>query len=175
MRSPTRLALFLAAAALAGCRAKAPDDPLAETVKAEVDKMMTATADGRYEVVIDMTHPKALEEMGGREKALEVIGVAMDQLKGKGVRFKVTEVGKPTVVKGDGGHYAVAPYTMEVTAPGKKATSRTAVVGVSVDGGKTWKFVNTDTKGEAEIRKILPDLPRDLKIPKQEVTTEDVR
>ena len=169
-----RILLLSTASTLFGCGSSVQDDKIAETVNVEVKKMIEATFEGNYEVVIEMTHPKLFEKLGGKEKAGEMIKTTMEMIKGKGLTFKVVEIGKPTVVKGDKDFFAVAPYTGEITGQGKKITMKTAVVGVSTDAGKTWKFINVDENGENGIRPILPDLPRELKIPRQTITREDL-
>ena len=59
-----------------------------------------------------------------------------------------------------------------MNAAGKKITLSSAVVGISSDEGKSWKFVNLDDKGEKGVREMLPNLPADMKIPKQEQKVE---
>jgi hypothetical protein len=152
---------------------RAQDEKMTAVVKAQVKKMMDATVAGKYDIVLDMTHPKALEDLGGREKALEVVKAAMDAIKAKGFTFRITELGQPKVVKSKGDYFTVAPLTMVIMGMGKKVVAKTAVVGVSRDDGKTWKFVNVDPEGETKVRRFIPDLPRDLKVPKQEQKIED--
>ncbi len=170
--SPLARLLLVATVVLAGCSSSAQDNLMNEAVNAEVKKMVQATIDGKYEVVLSMTHPNALEEVGDKDKFAGQLKAVMEAIKEKGLIFTVTEIGKPTVTKGDKDYFAVAPYTLEVTGLGKKITCKTAAIGVSADTGKTWKFINIDAKGENEIRRLLPDLPRDLKVPKQESKTE---
>jgi hypothetical protein len=163
--------LFLLA--LVALPLKAQDDKMAAGVKAQIKKMLDATVAGKYDAVLEMTHPKVLEEVGGKEKALEAIKEAMDAAKAKGFTFKVPEIGQPTVAKSKGDYFTVAPYTLVVSGMGKKVVMKTAVIGVSKDDGKTWKFVNLDAEGEAKVRRFLPDLPRELKVPKHEQKIED--
>ena len=119
-----------------------------------------------------MTHPKVLESMGGKDAALKQIETAMNAIKGQGIAFKVNEVSAPTVMKGGKDHYSVTPYSLLMTIPGKKITITSAVVGVSSDEGKSWKFLNLDDKGEKGLREMLPQLPAEMKIPKQEQKVE---
>ncbi len=150
----------------------AQDDTMVATVKGIVQKMMDATCAGDYRTVLDMTHPKVLESMGGKDAALKQIETAMNAIKGQGIAFKVIEVSTPTVMKGGKDHYSVTPYSLLMTMPGKKITIASAVVGVSSDEGKSWKFLNLDEKGEKGVREMLPQLPAEMKIPKQEQKVE---
>ena len=150
----------------------AQDDRMSEVVKNEVKKMADASASGNYEVVVALTHPKLIEKLGGEEKAGMVIQEAMEAIKAQGFTFEVQQIDKPSVVRGKESYFSVTSYTLVVTGSGKKVTLKTALVGVSEDKGKTWKFV--DTGSDNDIEQILPDLPRELKIPKQKQTIEDV-
>jgi hypothetical protein len=138
---------------------KAQDEKMTAVVKAQVKKMLDATTAGKYETVMDMTYPKVPEESGGKEKALEAIKEAMDSLKAKGFTFKVTEVGEPTVVKSKGEYFTPVPDNLVVSGMGKKVVMKTAGIGVSKDGGKTWKFLAIEAVGEAKVRRFVPDLP----------------
>jgi hypothetical protein len=94
----------------------------------------------------------------------------------RGGSFRVIQVGEPVLAKGTDAHYAVVPYTMALSAPGKKGTSRTSVVGISSDGGRTWTFAQVSKKdGEGWIRRMFPDFPRDLRIPETEWAVEGAK
>jgi hypothetical protein len=148
-------------------------DPTADTVKALVRKMVNATAEGDYKTVIEMTHPKLVEMMGGKEKALSEVGKAMEMIKNAGMVFTVKEIDTPTLAKKKNELYSVTTYGMQIRGRGKKITLKSAIVGVSSDGGKAWKFINLDKEGEQGVRDMMPDLPKELKIPKQEQKVED--
>ena len=150
----------------------AQDTTMVVTVKGNVQKMMDATCTGDYRTVLDMTYPKVLEMMGGKEAALKQIETAMNAIKGQGITFKVKEVNTPTVMKSGKEFYRVTPYALLMTVPGKKITLSSAVVGVSSDEGKSWKYINLNEKGEKGIREMLPQLPAEMKIPKQEQKVE---
>jgi len=150
----------------------AQDGSMVAFVKGNVQKMMDATCAADFRTVLDMTYPKVLEPMGGKEAALKQIEAAMNSIKGQGITFKVKEVGTPTVMKGGKDYYCVAPYSLLMTIPEKKITMTSAVVGISSDEGKTWKYINLDEKGEKGVRGMLPQLPAEMKIPKQEQKVE---
>jgi hypothetical protein len=151
--------------ALVASTGSAQDDKITATVSVQVKKMIDATVEGKYETVIDLTHAKVVDEMGGRALAIEKTRSALEAIKSKGYTFKIGEVAKPNVLKAGKDYYAVASYSLVLTGKGKKLTSNTSVVGVSTDNGETWKFVNVTAKGEAGVRRILPELPGELKVP----------
>ena len=168
-----RNSITLLALALLAFPATAQDANMTETVKGLVKKVMNATVEGNYRLVLDMTHPKVLEMMGGKEKAIQEVEKSMKMIKEQGFTFKLQEIGEPAIVKGDKDHFSATSFTLIMTGRGKKITAKSAIIGVSSDAGKSWKFINLDGKGEAGARTIIPDLPNTLVIPKQEQKVED--
>src|SRR5262249_35465480 len=145
---------------------QAQQEAMAEAVKGQMKKLLNATTEGDADTIVAMTHPKALEKLGGAEKAAQFIKKMLAVVKARGHTFQVTEMSQPKVVKSKDEYYSVAPYTLVVNGVGKRVVQKTAVIGVSVDNGKSWKFVNLDAEGEAKVRQMMPDLPRELAIPK---------
>jgi hypothetical protein len=147
-------------------------DANTDTVRKLVQKMMQATVDGDYNTVLDMTHPKVLNMMGGKEAALKTVNEQLKKLKESGLQFEMKEVGTPTFAKADQEIYSATSIGMVMKGLGKKVTVSSAIVGISEDRGKTWKFINMDATGEAGVRKFLPNLPKDFKLPKHEQKVE---
>jgi hypothetical protein len=146
-------------------KADAQEKEIAKTVLAQLKKLNDASLEGKYDIVVELTHPKVVKSLGGKEKAKRSMKGVMDKLKEMGLTIQATEVGKPTVMKGEKDYFAVVPCTMVITGEGVKVTSTAAVVGVSTDGGKAWVFVNVTSSGEKGVRETVPDLPPDLKVP----------
>jgi hypothetical protein len=152
--------------------ARAQDEKLAGVVKAQIKTMLDAVTAGDAKTVISMTHPKVVERLGGSEKATAKTKAMMDDVKAKGNDFRMTELRQPAIAKNKGDYYAVAAYTLVINGGTKRVIQKTAAIGISSDEGKTWKFINLDSEGEAKIRRVLPDLPRELAIPKHTMTVE---
>jgi hypothetical protein len=169
MRKVVMLGLVLAGAAGGpAVAAQASDAKLRQLVKSRVEAMNTALIRGEYAKLADLTHPKAVEENGGREKMIAAVKDAMQALKAKGIVIRGAKVDLPTGFASAGGEmFTVVPFSLEVTAPGQKITQRTFVIGVSGDGGKTWTFINGDL-GVAKVKQLLPNLPKGLKLPENQ-------
>ena len=168
----TRLGCFVLVCLLAAS-AHAQGEKVAPGLQADVKKMLAATIGGDYETLVTMTHPKAIEAMGGIDKAKQVLKLTLDSLKASGFTTTLEEVGTPALANSTTTSYAVIPYTVVLEGAGKKITAKTAVVGISDNGGKSWKFLNINEQGEEGMRKLVPDLPRELKFPKQEQKVEE--
>ncbi len=170
MRKIMMLGLLLAGAA-GGCLATAVesgDAKLQQLVKSKVEAMNTALLRGDYAKFADLTHPKLVEQSGGREKMIATMKDTMEGLKSRGIVFRGAKVDPPMeFASADGEMFTVVPFSLEITVPGQKITQRTFVVGVSGDRGQTWTFINGDV-GEAQVKLLLPNLPKELKLPKHQ-------
>jgi len=141
-----------------------PDAKVRERVKRLVEEMMQALVRGDYARVADLTLAKVVEESGGRDKIIAEMKAAMQGAKEKGLAFKVEGVEPPTDFARAGDKlFAVVPSKLEVTGLGVKLSQPGFVVGVSGDQGKTWTFIDgADLEG---LRRFLPDLPKQLRLP----------
>jgi hypothetical protein len=165
MTAFVRLGAVLGAVALSAA-AGADDKDLKKAVKGLVEKMQAATLKDDFETVIDMTHPKAVEQLGGREKALATTKTVMKQLKDGGLAIKALSAGEPgEPARGEKELYVVVPTKIEMTAAKGKVNGTGFILGVSADDGKTWKFVD-GAPGPDTVRKMFPGIPKALELPK---------
>jgi len=170
MRKIVMLGLVLAGAAGGLAAAAQPGDAkLQELVKSKVEAMNTALLRGDYAKLADLTYAKVVEESGGREKLIATMKDTMEGLKSRGIVFRGAKIDPPTeFASADGEMFTVVPWTLEITAPGQKITQRTFAIGISSDRGQTWTFINGDV-GEAQVKSLLPNLPKELKLPKYQL------
>jgi hypothetical protein len=128
----TRFALI--AAALIGAAtgpARADDDAIKKDVKKLVEKMRNATLKDDYETVIDLTHPKVVKEMGGRDKAIDAAKQIMKELQAKGFKVASFEAGEPgDPVRGGKEIYVLVPTAMEMTTPKGKLKGTGFLLGI---------------------------------------------
>src|SRR5262245_45962480 len=79
-----------------GCSKVSPEDAeLQKSAKAEADKIQTALVKGDYDTVANLTHPKLIEMMGGREKMLDLTAKGLGALKAQGIEIKSVKVLDP--------------------------------------------------------------------------------
>lgn len=149
------------------CFAMAADDELKAKVKKDITTLSEATVKGDATVVADLTHPGIHDLIGGRDKLIEVTKNVLKQLDAVGLKMDSYKVGDPSdIVKTDKEMYVVVPFSIVMKGAPGTITAEGYCVGVSGDAGKTWKYVNGgDRNGEKLIQQILPNLPKDLKLP----------
>jgi hypothetical protein len=147
------------------------DEPAAaEIVKKRAQELGNATIRGDYAKVIDDTFDGVVRELGGRDKAIQVIANGMSKLKAKGITFKKYSVGKPGDFHREGDNtFVVVPTVLEMSLPGNRLIAKSYLLGISGDNGKSWKFVDGAGMDKKEIReKVLPKLPAKLQLPAKE-------
>jgi hypothetical protein len=149
-----------------GCSRVSPEDAaIQKAAKAKAELVQSALVKGDLETVADYTHPKIIEQLGGREQMIAVAKQGLDAIKAKGIDLtgvKILDPSRPVKV---GNHiYIYVPMEMEMKGPGQRLLQRGGVVGFSSDGGKTWVFVDI-APGRTALKKLIPDIPDALDIP----------
>jgi hypothetical protein len=161
---------FGAVIAVAACAwpARADAAEIKKAVEALAEKVGTATLKEDCDALADLTHPKVMEPLGGREKFVAAAKELMKKIKDAGVTITSFKIGEPAdPVRGDKEVFVVVGTTIEINTPKGKATGTSCLLGVSADGGKTWRFVD-GAPGSAKTRKMFPDLPKSVALPKIE-------
>lgn len=133
--------------------------------QAEAVKKAVLAAD--YAKVADLTHPKVVEALGGRDKMIEQTKTIMKQIKDMGIEITSYTVDKPGAPVVDGkSAYVILPSKLTMKAPTGKIMSESYLLGMTTDGGKTWTFADGSGLAGGPVRDaILPTLPKDLKLP----------
>jgi hypothetical protein len=156
--------------AIIGCTSAqaGQDAPVTQILKKKVEEINNALVKEEFGKVADLTHPKVVELMGGRDKMVAAMASGIKQMKSSGHTFAGVKVEAPSEPVSAGSDlFAVVPFLMEIKIPGGKLTQRSFVIGVSGDAGKSWTFVNGDIDAKT-IRRVLPNLPEKLKLPEKQ-------
>jgi hypothetical protein len=151
------------------CTAQAADNaPLKKVVKGKVEEINNALIKWDFAKVADLTHPRAVKLIGGREKMISVMESGTKDMKSKGFAIRSVKVGDPSdpVVAGTD-LFVVVPILLEIKAPGGRLLQKSFVIGVSGDQGKSWAFVNGDLEVK-QVKQVLPNLPGQLKLPEKQ-------
>ena len=145
-------------------------EPSKATVRKLAQEVGDATVKQDYAKVIDLTYDAAVKQLGGREKAIQFTQKSMALATTMGIVLKDFKVGEPGQFYFEGGNtFVVVPTTSELASGSNIIHQQSYLLGISPDGGKTWKFVGGTGLAKKEQReKILPKLPANLKLPEQE-------
>jgi hypothetical protein len=151
--------------------ARAEDIDVKKVAKAKAEEVQTALVKGEFEKLVDLTHPKAVELLGGKEKMVAKMTKEIKEMETKGFGFKSVKISDPSDPVQMGKQlYLLVPFSLELKAPNARIITKSSLVGVSEDGGKTWVFVDI-TPGRDKIKEVLPNLPDSLVFPKAEPPT----
>jgi hypothetical protein len=124
--------------------------------------LAAATSAKDFAKIADATYPQALEQLGGREKAIEMMAKAFESPK---FHLKSTTVNTASLLVDTGQRaYCILPETTEIGVPAGTATQQSFILGISDDRGSHWSFID-GAAGETTIHKLLPDLPDTVKLP----------
>jgi hypothetical protein len=139
------------------------------TVRPQAEAIAKAVLDRDHATLVDYTHPRVVEGMGGRERMIERVRGMEKEMDAAGFRMvghEVGDVGEPVV---DGGTaYVVVKTTLRLAGPGTRGVSESYLLGVSDDGGKTWKFADGAGLSNPEHRaRAFPNLPAGLRLPEK--------
>jgi hypothetical protein len=160
-----------------GVSALAAEEKPEQVAKRQADEVAQATIKGDFKKLAELTYPKVIEMIGGRERMIEKMEEWQKDMKAKGYAFRSAKVEDALpLVAGGLEVFTVVPFTLEMKAPTGKATMKSFLLGISADKGKTWTFVDGSGISNREMaKKLLPNLPATLQLPKKEkpVFTKD--
>jgi hypothetical protein len=155
------MALLFTAAQNSGFASDATD-----AAKAQAEEISQAVVRGDYKKLADLTHPKIVTQIGGKEQLMEVSEKAVQSMKTLGVEMKGIKVGDPVEpVESNKELYTVIPFTLSLSKTGEAIEKESFYIAVSSNGGKKWTFVDGGQLGTDNVKQILPDFPSGLKLP----------
>lgn len=119
-----------------------------------------------YERFADLTYPKVIEMVGGREKMLSELNRQLKEMESEGVVVISSTSGAPTQFLHDSGSiYAVLPMTLKAKARDGVFQADSTMIGISSDGGASWTFIDAGGKDQSELKKLLPNVADRLNLP----------
>ena len=148
-------------------RTAAQDQPTREegcrnAAKACGDAVMSR----RNEQVIDCMPGEALAFYGGRAAVLAALIRGTGQMADKGISIENVELGVPSkLVPAKDKLFAVVPQSVTMKGPAGRLRTHTFLVGVSADGGGSWKFVNGAALTREKLAKMFPMVPDEFTLP----------
>lgn len=125
---------------------------------------------GKADTVVAHGHPAWVNELGGPKKARQVfpamLARELEGLKAKGFPVVAYTAGEPRVLR-ETARYTFALIPMTTVAEGEKGTitGRSHWLAIKNEARKgRWRLINLG-EDEAEMRKLVPELPKDVTLP----------
>ncbi len=139
---------------------------LTTAVEREAQKFAKALMGNDYEKVLAYTHDRVITVMGGREAALGLMKKSMEEMKSKGFGVEDTKIGAPQQPQQIGAWtLSLVSETLTLRMPGGKAQQESWLLGISGDGGKTWKFIDLGPLSEDQLFNVFPEFKGQFKMP----------
>ena len=134
----------------------------AENARQQAKSCLEAQYQADNAKYVECLHPEIIKASGGKEKVTAALN-QMSKMTGK-ISYSSLDVSAPKEVKTiDKAMAAVVPYQMtRKNLAGEEETSKDFLIGVSEDGGKTWKFATSAMTSPLE--KSFPGV-KDLETP----------
>jgi hypothetical protein len=161
-----RFAFFFIALLHVGAALAQPNpDEIRRTLVSQAEAVRRAMLDDDHPKMVDLTHPKLVEGVGGREKMIRMLETAARNLNSKGLKRSVT-MEKPSELAAAGDEwFGIVPFELELAGPERRESAKSFLVAVSGDGGKSWKFIDAGRMDRARLKRLLPNFPTDLHLP----------
>jgi hypothetical protein len=131
------------------------NDTISKRIKSEAKSMVNALITKDYETYISFMHPILIEAYGGKDKVLEAFN--QDML--HGAIIKSIEISDPsdTIIFRNEIQCTLKETTEMIYKEGKILTTAT-LIGVSIDGGNRWYFIDASSNNLNELQTHFPNL-----------------
>ena len=167
---------------LAACNSASPPAAQAPNPKATAESYPNLTARAKeledaigrkdYGKVVELTYPKLVDFLGGREKMLADMTKQMKTMETEGVELLSSVSSPPTQFVHDANAvYAVVPVTSKLKAKDGIFQTEGSLIGISNDGGANWTFVDASGKDQKELKTFLPNVDK-LTLPAEKPPTK---
>jgi hypothetical protein len=161
--------------ALAVCAQVTSADPQTERIRKLAAENGAALASGNYARLVDLTYPKVVEMIGGRDKMIDTLRRGSEDMKAHGSAILGAEVSEPKeVVTAGDKQFAIVPMTVRLQIPDGTLRSKGFLIAISEDRGKTWTFIDSagitkePGKEREKLAQVVPDFPTQLSVPPRE-------
>jgi hypothetical protein len=135
-------------------------------IKAAADSMTTAFRNKDFHTFAHFNNIRLMDMLGGESGFVEFMEKQMALL--KDVSFTEMKPGRIIrVLAYSGTHQCIIEQLSEIKMEGLVVSSISHLVGLSPDGGKSWRFADANNGTKEEFAGIMPELSPDLIIPKK--------
>ncbi len=141
------------------------------SLKTQAEEVGKVTIDGNFEKLVDLTYPVIVQKFGGKEKMAAFLSKDSQQMKADGISLLAMEVGQALQIeKVDRQMFALLPIKMTMKTPDGKFLGESALVGISDDDGKSWKFISSID--QTRFNSVFPKAGEKIKMPEEKPPTK---
>jgi len=147
-------------------------DPQTEQIRKAAAENSAAYSSGNYARLVDLTYPKLVQMIGGRDQMIEMLRSGTEEMKAHGSAILGVEVSEPkkVVTVGDK-QFAIVPEIVRIQIEAGTLRSNGFLIAISEDRGETWKFIDgaglhrTPGKERQTLEEVVPGFPSQLSLP----------
>jgi len=134
-----------------------------DSIKSQSTQMVNAFSKGDYGKLLEFTHPSIIKIMGGKETATKLLDTALHQLKESGITVEEAKVGDIIQsLKSNDTIQCMLPQYLKMKMGDKFYSSKNYLFGISYNNGKRWYFIDTNGGTEESIRKMIPEISKEI-------------
>lgn len=142
-----------------------------KNLKIQADQLNQASLTGDDDRTIDLTYPKLIELMGGREEFLANLDAIRSEMESQQLRvLSATAEDATDITEVDNQIYAIVPVAMRMKVPEGVMVGRSFMIGVSKDRGENWTFVSAGSGqlDPEQLKLLFPGVADKLRVPETE-------
>ncbi|MEM7656022.1 MAG: hypothetical protein AAF399_07830, partial [Bacteroidota bacterium] len=144
-------------------------DALLDIVRFQAGKVARFTFEGKYDSLMNYTHPNVFDVVGGREAMLHMIKAQMAEAAQQGIAIESIEIGDSIQISRFGSEYhALIPKFTKMSFQGKLLMSSSHLFGFSDSLGQSWTFVEADQLTSPQASGLFPNFETNLIIPNKQ-------
>ncbi|WP_027380620.1 hypothetical protein [Chryseobacterium daeguense] len=116
-----------------------------------------------YEEFANFIYPEVIKISGGKAKMIQMTKSSIAKMENDGFYFSDLKFKDPSnfIKRNNETQFTITQEIIMKTPKGKMLAEYT-MIGISVDNGKNWKFIDTSGKSKEMMIKYFPNLSKDL-------------
>lgn len=133
-------------------------------VKALFTTMINSLYAGQAEPSLNLTHPKIIAMMGGREAAERTMAGVIEKMRAAGMKLESLVIApEPVFYQGKEHLHVIVESTIIISLPAQRMESRAFRLGILLNDG--WRFAEGSRLTPAMMTLLFPDFPAGVKLP----------
>lgn len=124
---------------------------------------------GDFNRVVDLTYPKLVELIGGRERMVSLLEKGRREMKAQGNEYISVSIHQPQELVTIGIRtFAIVPFSLKLKASGGTLVQEAFLIGISGDKGHAWTFIDGTNLDEEKLKALLPDAAGKIRLPEKQ-------
>ena len=135
-------------------------------LKQQATEFTTAIQQHDAATLVKYTYPAVMKLRGGKAKVEQNLKEGFTKMQQAGFSLTSVTPGEVKQVEQSGGKwFALLTYVVQGNINGSIVTHGSYLLGVSVNGGKRWYFLDAPVLKKIGTQKLFPNFPKNLMIP----------